>query len=346
MSDSFFNLPLRESQALIGKAAAQMDVSDLIIEKDLWVCWVLEQLFSLPIHMIFKGGTSLSKVFQLIKRFSEDCDITIDYRMFMQEVDLNTITRSQLKKVSKQLKKQLQAYVSETILPYLQYKVCICFPNQDFEITLSEDGERLRFYYPSIIHSLRGYLRDHVLVEFGIRSSTEPCEKHLITPYLKNVINEIVDLPAPVVDVLSPIRTFWEKITLIHVECHRDRFVKTSERLSRHWYDLFLLNNSWVGKQAVRRNDIFKNVLEHKKAFFNASYADYDSCWRGALRLIPASEDLSTLASDFKQMIDAGMFYEDPPAFIDIIHSLSVLEVEINNHQRQDTYIKTEKVTA
>ena len=85
---------------MIVKAADRMDVSDLIIEKDLWVCWVLEQLFSLPIHMAFKGGTSLSKVFNLIKRFSEDCDITIDYRHFIQEIDLEKISRSQLKKVS------------------------------------------------------------------------------------------------------------------------------------------------------------------------------------------------------------------------------------------------------
>ena len=85
MSSSFFNLSVAEKQALISKAADQMDVSDLIIEKDLWVCWILEQLFSLQINMAFKGGTSLSKVFGLIKRFSEDCDITVDYRTFIKE---------------------------------------------------------------------------------------------------------------------------------------------------------------------------------------------------------------------------------------------------------------------
>jgi len=335
MSNSFFNLPLEEKQMLIVKAADRMDVSDLIIEKDLWVCWVLEQLFSLPIHMAFKGGTSLSKVFNLIKRFSEDCDITIDYRHFIQEIDLEKISRSQLKKVSEQLKKQLQVYVLENVLPYLQNQVLQLFPNQPFEVTLSEDGEQLRFYYPSIINTSHGYLRDHVLIEFGIRNSTEPCEKHVVIPYLTDSIDANTDLPKPIIDTLSPIRTFWEKVTLIHVECHRERLVKTPERLSRHWYDLFMLNNSWVGEQAVLRDDILKSVLEYKKAFFNASYANYEDCWNGHLRLIPSSENQDILSLDFAHMIDASMFYEVPPSFVEIIESLRCLEIELNNIQRQ-----------
>lgn len=334
MSSTFFDLPVNEQKALITKAADQMDVSDLIIEKDFWVCWILEQLFLLPINMAFKGGTSLSKVFGLIKRFSEDCDITIDYRTFMPELEIGELSRSQLKKISEQLKKQLQSYVSETVLPFLRGRMAQLLSNREFEITLNENGEQLRFYYPSIINSLRGYLRDHVLIEFGIRNSTEPCEKYKIEPYLKTVTHEAIQLPMPLVNTLSPIRTFWEKVTLIHVECQRDRFVKTPDRLSRHWYDLFVLNNSWVGEQAVQNNDLLKSVLEYKKAFFNASYAHYDDCWNGKLRLIPSSESLNTLAIDFRQMIDAVMFYENPSPFKEIIASLKELETRINSSER------------
>ena len=330
MNNSFFNLPLEDKQRLITKTADLMDVSDLIIEKDLWVCWILEQLFALPIPMAFKGGTSLSKVFHLIKRFSEDCDITIDYRHFIQEIDLEKTSRSQLKKISEQLKKQLQAYVLEIVLPYIKSQVLQLFPNQTFEITLSEDGEQLHFYYPSIINLSRGYLRDHVLIEFGIRNSIEPCEKHRITPYLIKTVDGNIDLPKPIIDTLSPIRTFWEKITLIHVECHRERFIKTPERLSRHWYDLFMLNNSWIGEQALLRHDILKSVLDHKKAFFNASYANYDDCWNGQLRLIPSIENQNILKLDYAQMIDAAMFYEEPPSFVEMIELLKNLEAKIN----------------
>lgn len=334
MRNSFFCLPLEEKLALIRKIAEHLDVSDLIIEKDLWICWLLEKLFALPIHMAFKGGTSLSKVFNLINRFSEDCDITVDYRFFRHELDLEKISRSQLKKISEELKKQLQDYISKTLLPFLQSQALQFFPNQNFELQLSEDGEQLRFYYPSIINLSHGYLRDHVLIEFGIRNSTEPCEKHQIFPYLIHVVGKNISLPAPVVDTLSPLRTFWEKATLIHVECHRERLVKTPERLSRHWYDLFMLNQAWVGEQAIFRNDILKSVLEYKKAFFNASYANYDDCWNGKLKLIPTPENQKIIILDFAKMINAAMFYKEPPSFITIIESLKNLEIKINSIKR------------
>jgi hypothetical protein len=330
MSDDFFSLPLVEQSAFIKKAGDQFDVSDMIIEKDLWVCWLLEKIFALPIQMVFKGGTSLSKVFGLIKRFSEDCDITIDYRNFKPELDLKQSSRAQLKKVSDQLKGQLKTYISETVFPYLQEQISKIFPKKIFEITLSEDGEQLRFYYPSITNISHGYLRDHILIEFGVRNSTEPCEKHQVLPYLAQAVIRDLDLPKPIIYTLSPIRTFWEKATLIHVECHRDRLVKTPERLSRHWYDLFMLNNSWVSEQALSQSNVLENVLEHKKAFFSASYANYDDCLCGKFRLIPETKGLKNLALDFTDMIEAEMFYELPPTFDEIINSLHDLETKIN----------------
>jgi hypothetical protein len=219
MHNFFFNLTKEERQLIISKAADQMDVSEMIIEKDLWVCWLLEQLFTLPTRKVFKGGTSLSKVFNVIKRFSEDCDITIDYRDFAdQKIDLEKVSRSQLKKISQQLKSKLKHYVNNTVLPLLKDRLENQFPEQEFEIILSDDGEKLEFYYPSIMTDSIIYLRDHVLIEFGIRNSTEPCEEHQIMPYLTNSIGSEIRVPKPMINTLSPIRTFWEKVTLIHVE--------------------------------------------------------------------------------------------------------------------------------
>lgn len=106
MNNNFLNLSLEKQLNLIYKAGNKFDVSDVIIEKDFWVCWLLEKLFKLPIKMAFKGGTSLSKGFGLIKRFSEDIDITIDYTNFGQKLDLANISRSQIKKISNELKEQ------------------------------------------------------------------------------------------------------------------------------------------------------------------------------------------------------------------------------------------------
>jgi hypothetical protein len=340
MSINFFDLPVQGKSDLLRKASEQLSISEIIIEKDIWVCWILEKIFALPVKMAFKGGTSLSKVFNLIKRFSEDCDITIDYRNFSEELDLKNLSNTKLKKISEQLKSKLQVYISETVLPYLQEQVKKEFPSNSFQITLSDDGEQLRFYYHSFISDKSNeYLLDHVFVEFGVRNSTEPCEKHLVTSYLDQVLKKDWELPNPLVDTLSPIRTFWEKATLMHVECHRERLHNTPERLSRHWYDLCMLNNSWVGEKALASIDVLKDVIEHKKAFFNASYANYDDCLLGKFFLIPNEKGLKNLENDFKSMIEANMFYESPPKFNKIIEELKILEATINK-----TVLKHEQV--
>ena len=169
-----------------------------------------------------------------------------------------------------------------------------------------------------------------MFIEFGVRNSTEPCEKYPLKTYLGDVIANDLGLPNPIVNTLSPIRTFFEKATLIHVECHRDSTKPTPDRFSRHWYDLYILSNSFVGKEALSNFEILRSVVEHKKAFWNYSFVSYDDCLSGKLRLIPNQNYLNGLEKDYKQMINAGMFNETPPLFSDIIKHLSELEDEIN----------------
>ena len=355
MDNHFFTLTQTEQAALIRKAADQLSMPEAIIEKDIWICWLLEKIFLLPIQMAFKGGTSLSKVFNLIKRFSEDCDVTIDYHNFKPDLDLENTSRSQIKKISAQLKKELQSYIAETVLPFLEGEIKKSLPKNQFSITLSHDGEQLRFYYPSVVSSLflttegglylttengkelivtrnknDEYLRDHVFIEFGVRNSTEPCEQYPLKTYLSDAINMNFGLPKPVVNTLSPIRTFFEKATLIHVECHKDNTKPTPDRFSRHWYDLYMMNNSWVGKEALSHFEILESVVEHKSAFYYYSYVNYDDCLSGKLCLTPNQNYLSALERDYTSMINAGMFNEIPPSFKAVISGLSKLENEIN----------------
>ena len=138
-------------------------------------------------------------------------------------------------------------------------------------------------------------------------------------------------MPKPIVNTLSPVKTFFEKATLIHVECHRDRMIQTPERLSRHWYDLFMLNNSWVGEKALNHPEILRSVIEHKKAFFNSSYANYDDCLIGKFCLIPHDGYLKSLGQDYTKMINAGMFHESPPKFDVLIKGISELEKNFNS---------------
>lgn len=331
VNKNFFTLPVEAQASRLQEAEDQLNISDVAIEKDVWVCWILKQLFQLPVKMAFKGGTSLSRIFNLIERYSEDVDVTIDYQNFIDTLDLQNTSKSQLKKISVQLKLQLKNYVKTIALPFLKERLTRLLPNEGIEITLSDSGEELRFYYPSVLNHDVGYLRDHVLIEFGIRNSTEPCEKHTISPLLLQAAdNDDLSLPEADIDVLSPIRTFWEKATLIHVECNRGRLSESPDRLSRHWYDLTKLATSWVFESAMQGKSVFESVIEHKKAFYNASYAKYDDCLHGRFRLIPDEVALLSLESDFNKMKQAGMFSGEPPNFDEIVSRLKELENQIN----------------
>ncbi|HLX55002.1 MAG TPA: nucleotidyl transferase AbiEii/AbiGii toxin family protein [Aquella sp.] len=218
---------------MIDQCAEKMQFSSQIIEKDVWVCWVLEQLFLLPDPLVFKGGTSLSKGYGLINRFSEDTKNTID-----------------------------------------------------------------------------------------------PYQEKILTTYLSHSTNIL--LPSPNVKILHPKRTFWEKATLMHVECNRKIRENKGSRLSRHWYDMYMLCQSEVKNEALKDISLFNSVLAHKITFYNNSLANYENCKDGKFRLIPDSDDIKKLTDDYNQMVRAGMFAGQPVGFSQILENLQRLELELN----------------
>ena len=330
MTNDFFKLAKESQVALIKSAENKLGLVDAIIEKDIWICTLLEILFSMPCKMVFRGGTSLSKAYGLINRFSEDVDITIDYHHFRDPLDVDCMSRSQLKKVSVELKSAMCDYVHTHILPYIEEHLKEIFPANQLEITVNENGEQIKVYYPTVLSESLGYLKDHVLLEFGVRNEIEPQEKHIIKPYLSELVNNDMILPMPSIDTLSPVRTFWEKCTLIHVECHRNRLHHSPERLSRHWYDIYVLNQSWVGEKILESKNILEKVIKHKKAFFNASYANYEFCLQSKFRLIPEKDSLAGLESDYNRMCNSGMFLDNPSTFLAMIESLREFEARLN----------------
>lgn len=168
-----------------------------------------------------------------------------------------------------------------------------------------------------------------VLIEFGGRNITEPSADHNVEPDIAPYVSDLV-FPCSTVSVLSPARTFWEKATLIHGECQRNEFRSSAERLSRHWYDLAMLADRDHGQFAIENRTLLEDVVRHKKVFYNASYANYDACLTGQLRLIPESAAQAALSEDFKRMIGAGMFIGEPPTFHAIVDRLLALEATIN----------------
>lgn len=330
MATDFFSLSFDDQRNVILAIANQKGLDASVIEKDIWLCWVLEKLFQLPLPMSFKGGTSLSKVYNLIYRFSEDIDITIDYHHFFPELTLGSgVSKSALKKLSEKLKENLANAVHQMILPHLQKAVKESFPDREIEVKASEDGEEIKIYYHSVLIRSE-YLRDHILLEFGGRNSIEPHEEHKVKAIGHDLSAELT-FPTAKIAVLSPIRTFWEKATLIHVECNRGRLADSPERLSRHWYDLFMLSRSPFKQVALANLALLMDVLVHKEAFFNASYAHYENCTNGNFRLVPEEKDLVGLLADYKKMISAGMFATTPPSMDEILIELKELEDNINS---------------
>ena len=326
----FLSLDREEQADIITAAAARLGRNPVVLQKDLWVCWALKTLFHIPgrVEMAFKGGTSLSKVFDVIHRFSEDVDVTLDYRIWGDELDpFKAPSKTQQKVRRDQLKERVAQYVHQDVKPHFEESISSDTKGTG-TIEVSEDGEKLYVNYPSVLEEKVAYIADRVFVEFGGRNITDPKESHTIKPYLSEIV-EGLEFPTAVVDVLSPKRTFWEKATLIHVECHKDRGT-TPERMSRHWYDMAMLLNVDIGNDALRDVRLLRNVLHYKRMFFGAAYANYDACVEGGFRLIPEGPLLSSLREDYGKMISSGLFDLDPPTFEEIVQVLEKTQERIN----------------
>ena len=337
MSESFLHLEAREQSQIYRALAPQLARSPAVLEKDVWVCWVLKTLFTMPgrLPMAFKGGTSLSKVFGAIARFSEDVDITLDYRGLDSSFDPfgADVSKTRLKKFSEELKSFVREHAYTIAAPHIRKAVDDEFALNAtaFRLDVSDDGEQCRLHYPSVLETSADYVGNSVLIEFGGRNITEPNAEHSVEPDIAPNLNDL-EFPRAKVSVLSPARTFWEKATLMHVECHRNAFRIGADRLSRHWYDLAMLADLAYGKAALDDRALLADVVRHKKVFYHASYANYDACLIGQLRLIPEDSVLAALRDDFQRMISAGMFIGEPPAFDVIIDRLRSLETDINGH--------------
>ncbi len=334
MSEQFLHLSAIERKEILQTCAVQLGQQATVLEKDVWVCWALQTLFSIPnAHpMAFKGGTSLSKIYGVINRFSEDVDVTLDYRSFDEGFDpfAEGVSNTAIRKFSTRLKDYVLQYASNIVAPYIETQLKMLPDPDQYGVDVSNDGEKIWIKYPSAIENSDEYLPSNILIELGGRNVIDPNEQHNVTPDISSYVTGL-DFPSCEVVVLSPERTFWEKATLIHVECHRNKFKENAHRLSRHWYDLQRLANHSSGQLAMNNRTLFEDVVRHKQVFFNASYANYDACLDNQLCLIPDTEVISELRKDYEKMLSAGMLYGEPPSFDEIINDAREIEQAIND---------------
>lgn len=202
----------REDQAdILNALAPKLGRTPEVLEKDVWVCRVLAQLFTMPERgeLVFKGGTSLSKAYRAIERFSEDVDVTLDYRGHETAFDpfSEGTSKSRQKGFSEELKARVATFVAGVVAPRLR-DALQAVVGAEGSVEADADGETLRLYYPRAIAGAGGYQLDHVLIEFGGRNVTDPSEEVLITPDIAEHLPELA-FPTATVRVLSPRRTFW-----------------------------------------------------------------------------------------------------------------------------------------
>lgn len=186
ISDKFFSLSLADQRQVLQTISPKFKKSAQILEKDIWVCLALQKLFTMPdaLAMVFKGGTSLSKAFKVIERFSEDVDVTIDYRSLTNEDPfLSNISNTKRKKISDNLKKSLREYLKEVVFPYLQTEIENEI-NSTVTIKLTADSEGIEIHFKSVLEAPSNYIKPFVFLEFGARNITEPNSMHEIAPYI------------------------------------------------------------------------------------------------------------------------------------------------------------------
>jgi predicted nucleotidyltransferase component of viral defense system len=327
----FLLLSEQDRKDILQTLGNKMGQSPAVLEKDIWVCWALGTLFSIPniLPMAFKGGTSLSKVYNAIDRFSEDIDITLDYKSLATDADpfKEDITASQLNKLTKTLRQLVSKHTHDVVVPAFAAAMKADFSEHNYELNQGDDGEQLFINYQPLFHT--AYLTDQVLIEFGGRNAITPSKPVTIKPYVADALPEL-ELPTAAVTVLAAERTFWEKITLLHYECNVCE-VEKLERKSRHWYDIYKLAQMPIGEAALQDTALLRDVVKHKKAFYNKKGANYDLCLENKMSLVPNDELLKALEHDYRKMVAEGMFNQSVPEFSAIVSDLKKLESRINS---------------
>lgn len=342
--DGVARLPANDRADLFNEASARRGLVPAIFEKDFWVCWTLKRLFTLPGEnpsLIFKGGTSLSKVYSAIRRFSEDIDLSFDRRDlgYKGERDPESALKSSRKKAQKlidELVKTVRQHIDTILLPRLKEVIEAQLGPSGQTWSLAKDAadpQAVVFHYPSSLSQGKygdlAYVSPTVRLELGARGDPWPTEQRPVKSYAAEEFPEIFEAPACDVKVLTAERTFWEKATILHTEYHRPAEKPTGERRARHYYDLALLAETEYGQRALTQLDLLERVATHKVVFFPAAWAQYETARPGSLRLVPPKERLSGLRADYAKMAPM-IFDQPPPRFEDLIARLEELERQIN----------------
>jgi len=335
MAEAFLSLSAGDRRDALGVAADRSGRPAHLLEKDVWVVWALATLYGSPLgeHLVFKGGTSLSKAYGVIRRFSEDVDLTYDIRAIAPDLvgsDSEALpkTRSEEKRWSTEVRRRLPEWVVGAVQPVIAGALAA----EGLVAAVRAEGEKLFIDYEATAIG-SGYVAPVVMLEFGARSTGEPASLHDVVCDASGLV-EGVAFPMARPRVMHAERTFWEKATAIHVFCLQERL--RGDRFARHWHDVVRLDAAGIAAAAIADRSLALAVARHKSMFFPEKAADrntidYTAAVTGGLRLVPVGDALKSLEADYTRMVEDGLLLGDAEPFGALMAKCADITVQANN---------------
>ncbi|MGH2553858.1 MAG: nucleotidyl transferase AbiEii/AbiGii toxin family protein [Chitinophagaceae bacterium] len=315
---------------ILNQASNISGLPAIAIEKDWWVTLALKVSFELKYSpsIVFKGGTSLSKGWNLIERFSEDIDLAIDRKLFGFDVD---ISKSQIKN----LRKKSCEFISTVFLEDLKKQfteweaIDECKLNAQSITDSDKDPQVIEIHYNSVFDK-SDYLPQRVLIEVSSRSLMEPSESREVNSILSAAFTDQAFATESFnISTVLPQRTFLEKIFLLHEEFSQDAPKIRIDRLSRHLYDLEKLMDTEHGKAAIKDTELYKSIVIHREKFNPIRGLNYSNHIPNKIKIIPPETVIKEWEKDYQAMTQ-NMIYGDPLNFDKLIKRIQELQKRIN----------------
>ena len=313
---------------VLTQAANKTGLPVQAVEKDLWVTVVLQIVFTLPVanHLVFKGGTSLSKVWKVIRRFSEDIDLAIDPSIWGFEGDLT-------KKQINRLRKASSIFVRDELCQSLQKVVTEIGMEKWLQVEADPDGEGdgtypeprvIHIRYRSLFDEALSYLHSEVKLEIGARSLLEPTAKAIVISVLEDVLPVSTTVKQVMIPTALAEKTFLEKAFLLH-ELFSSQSPREANRKSRHLYDLAQMMGTDIATRAIANDELWDAIHHHRKLFTSMSGVDYTPDIRKRIRLRPPEDVIGDWRKDYKDM-QSSMIYGEKPTFEELMRKMEKLE--------------------
>lgn len=330
-----------ERRDLFLSTAARLGTPVQNVEKDFWACWTLDALFNGLAaggpRLLFKGGTSLSKAFGLISRFSEDIDITVFREDLGQRADvaeLDALSGKQRRARLDAIRAACQAYIAGPLTGQFTQLAASVIPKARFRLELDpedKDGQTLLFWYPAVTATTGDYIRSAVKIESGAKSALDPHVAATVEPYASPDVPDLNLLVANVTTV-KPERTFWDKVIILHGlrQWHdrRNELRHGGQRISRHYYDIYRLMQAHTASEWQIDHALAIDCAHHARLFFGSVDLGLGTAMPGTFTLTPSSEMHTALARDYAAM--AGMVFGEVPPLDAVLASVAWLEQVVN----------------